>query len=319
MSKPNRAAFTVVELLVVIVIISLCLAMTIKGIDRVEMTGRRHETMTRLRALAMALQVYRADYGDVPPYNPEGRDYNGDGQPDPAGAGLWSLVFLDYLSSYRFLNDPASAVANPWVANPGGGKLTVVPGDPTSMALAYNAYYTPVIAPVGRALTQQEEYKVYCLLARPTDHATPACTDLTPGAFNSYDDKTYENWCSWMMQDPYSREWKYEPIRRTVGPSGSGTEAFAVQDPNQPDYYHRQLSPHWTDYDTARYLPASDTVVTWSTMFRVLDRRPWNGTKDWGTDILLYADGHVSFVAGPSAAWTGDASQARALTRPPAQ
>lgn len=318
MNKSTHRAFTLVELLVVILIISLCLAMVVKGINRVEMSGRRHECMTRLRAVARALQVYRADYGDVPPYNPEGRDYNGDGQPDEAGAGLWSLVMLDYLSGYRFLADPASQVERPWVANPSGGRLYVIPGDPSSMALAHNAYYSgAAIAPVGRALTQQEEWRVYCLLARPADHATTAGTDFGP--YSSYDEAGSENYCSWMMQDAYSREWKYLPIRRTVGPSGSGTEVFAAHDAAQPDYYHRQLSPRWTDFDSPRYLPASDTVVTWSTLFRTLDRRPWQAGTDWGSDIVLYADGHVAVIAGPAGDWTTTATEARALQRPPAQ
>ncbi len=319
-SRPR--AFTLIEMLVVVVLLTMTLAIVVRAVGKVEMTGRRTETITRLKAVAQALQRYRDDWGDVPPYNPTGADYDGNGNADPSGPGLWSLYMLDYLSNYRYLTDAASQVEVPWVTDPGGGDpLQVVPGDMNSMGLAYNAYYDPDIDPVGSDLTPEQEYRVYTLLARPADHDTPAASQSVAGAYDNYDEATYENYCSWMMQDPYSREWKYQPIRATVAPGGSGTETFPVADATKGQYYHRQLSHRWTDEDTPRYLPAVDTVVTWSSLFRQLDRRPWGSHPDWGTDLVLFADGRVLAVPGPEAAvdWSDEAQAAltaRCLQRP---
>lgn len=303
-----------VELLVVIALIAILMAIVVTAIGKATMTSRQGESMARLQAIGRALQIYRDEWGDVPPYNPTGADFDGDTNPDPAGPGLWALVMLDYLSDYRYLHDPASDNEAPWITDPGGNKIVVHPGDPISMAAAHDAYYTP-ISPAGRDLTQREEWLVYNLLARPADHDMPGTPPTDFGDYAQYNDEGHENWCSWMMQDPYSGEWKYQPVRATA-PVGAGGNTFAAGDPSQPLYYHRQLSHVWTDLDSPSYLPASDTVVTWSSLYRSTDRREVGGRGEWGFDLVLFVDGHIEAVAGPAADAATDPFEARATVRP---
>lgn len=313
--KIRQRAFTVIELMVVIVLILILAEIVVSAIGKVTLTSRQGQSVARLQALSRALQIYRDEWGDVPPYNPEGRDYDGDGQPDPAGPGLWALVMLDYLTDYRYLHDPASGNEAPWITGPGGdraSKISVIPGDSSSMAKAYEAHYG-AITPPGRDLTAREEWLVYNLLARPADHARTA-PEIDFGDYSDYDDEQDENWCSWMMQDPYSGEWKYLPVRATEPPGGSSS--FAVADPSEPFYYHRQLSHVWTDLDSPRYLPASDTVVTWASLYRQDDRRKRPDGDVWGYDLVLYADGHVESAPGPAADVGTDALEARATLLP---
>ena len=314
MNKPTRTGFTLIELLVVIALIAILMAIVVSAVGKVTMTSSQGESAARMQALARALQVYRDDWGDVPPYNPEDRDYDGDGNADPRGPGLWALVMLDYLSDYRYLHDPGSSNEVPWITNGGGSKIIVYPGDPVTMAAAHDAYYA-AISPAGRDLDQREEWLTYNLLARPADHDLPATVPTDFGEYVAYDDETHENWCSWMMQDPYSGEWKYLPVRATA-PVGAGGNTFAAGDPSQPLYYHRQLSHVWTDQDSPSYLPASDTVVTWSSLYRRNDRREVGGRGEWGWDLVLFADGHTESVPGPAADIATDPLEARAIVRP---
>lgn len=326
----RQRAFTLIEMLVVVVLISLTLAISLRVMDRLETSSTRTETITRLKSVARALQVYRDDYGDVPPYDPtlsQNVDYDGDGQPD-AGPGLWSLVMLDYLSGYRYLSDAAMPILTapdtqttaydgqlPWVLS-GGERIEVIPGEPRSMEKAYEAFYGAIDNPGGE-LTEWEQWRVYCLLARPTFHNAPS--GLTGyGTYDTYDATRYENYCSWMMQDAYSGEWKYRPIRRTT-PPGTPGDPFPADDPAEPEYYQRQLSPTWSGNDSANYLPASDTVVTWSSLMRELLRQPAGPVESWGYDLILYADGHVASVPGPETDAATDPLQARAVQRPPSE
>ncbi|MCC7494607.1 MAG: type II secretion system protein [Fimbriimonadaceae bacterium] len=328
-TRRATAAFTLIEMLVVIVMLSLVLAITVRSLKNLEVRNSRTETVARLKAVSLALRLYRDDWGDVPPYNPTAADYDGDGNADPSGPGLWALYYLDYLPNYRMLTDAnrppfigqGAGGGNyggndPWVDDGAGGRYEVVPNDPLSMGTAFNAYASalgePAISPVGRELTPREEYLTYTLLARPAAHVTPAVGSGF-GTFNGYAEENYENWCSWMMQDPYTREWKYRPVRATQAVGGSGTNSFPAGDSAQPLYYHRQLSHRWTDDDSPRYLPASDTVVTWSSLFRIDERRSFETYGEWGCDVVLYEDGHIEIVRGPA-----DAADARAVLRPTA-
>lgn len=328
--RVGRRAFTLIELLVVIGIIVILTALVIGSLNRVSASQRRMETMSRLKILGQALRIYRDDWGDAPPYNPRGEDFDGDGNPDPVGTGLYALYMLDYVSSYRFLSDPHGEVDIPWIDN-GGSRMFVVPGDTTSMGLVLtnvvgDATYSP-----GNALTAQQQYAVYQVMADPAYHAVPASySDY--GAFRAYNPQTYENFASWMMQDAYTGEWKYLPVRATTPPGAAEPPpptGFPVNDPTAPDFYHRQLSHEWTDQDSPRYLPASDTVVTWSSLSRESLRRrqtlgltltpPADAWENrWGADLVLFADGHVTQLPGPADAADYPASwqQQRAVQRP---
>lgn len=311
MSHSRRIAFTLIELLVVIIIVAVLAAISVGSLSKMQTSHTRSESITRLKTLARALQVYRDDWGDVPPWDPAAAS------PELVGPGLWALVQLDYLSTWRYLSDPATPAGAPWVDDGSGGRIEVTPSDPTSMGTIYNLYCgdwgeSPVT--IGADLTPRQEWIAYCILARVANHTVAGAPLGTAGGrFTNYDPDAGENYCSWMMQDPATGEWKYRP-RRSVTANGAGAgETFPAGDPTAPDYYHRQLSHRGTDDDSPTYLPASDAVVTWSTLYRETDQRSWTGTGSWGTDLILYADGHVAIVPGPLTA-----TDWRALVRPSA-
>lgn len=318
MSRRARG-FTIFELLVVMVLIAITAALVIGAISRVGHQTRKGESSSRLRSLVMALNQYREDWGDVPPYNPRGEDFDADGAADPAGPGLYALVMLNYAKGYRLLADPAAGIRLPWVLN-GGNRLEVVPGDVNSMGTAYQALINGGWT-VGTPLGPQEEYATYVALADPAFHGLPASLPTDYGQFEGYDIVGHENYCSWQMADPYSTEWKYLPVRQgepspsTGGPSGT---AFPVDDPlGYANLYHRQLSHRWTDEDSPAYRPAADTVVSWSNLYRDSERRPANGVDDWGQDLVIFADGHVATIPGPADSAATSWAEGRAVQRAP--
>jgi prepilin-type N-terminal cleavage/methylation domain-containing protein len=282
-AKSRATAFTLIELMVVIALMAIMMGIIVSAVSRVETSHEKSETIARLHVLARQLDIYRADYGDVPPYDPTGAYRTGT---DP-GAGLYALVMLGYLQTPRFLHDAGmGSPVEPWVLS-GADHLSLQPDDANDLATAYNAY-----AGGGAAapLAGYQLYMAYVAFANPAAHAYggPALT-----LFDAYDEDTYENYCSWMMQDPVTAEWKYQPYRLT--------STFAVADPTQPEYYRRQLSHQGTDENDPRYLPASDTVVTWSTAFRpkVTQPNPAYNQGSWGIDVVLYADNHVATIPAP--------------------
>ncbi len=291
-----RSGFSLIELLVVIIIISMLLAIVVGAVRRMEVSQHRGETIGRLHSLARALSIYRADWGDVPPYNPTGE------VGVPNGAGLWTLVMLDYLQSSRYLHDAGySDPEAPWIIA-GGGRVTGM--DPDSEAGLLEIYNEATGATGTAPLTPSQRYDAFVALADPAAHSTTAVTT----DFVDYADDANENWCSWMMQDPFTREWRYQPVRK----AGS---AWPVDNPGNATYYRRQLSGVGTDDPSARYLPASDTVVTWSTAFRTLQKveAPQYNKAAWGVDIVLFADGHVAVVPGPdSSGWAPPRAELRA-------
>lgn len=272
LGRDARSGMTLIEILVVVSIMVFLLGLTVASIKKLQTSHEKGETMSRLHALARALQMYREDWGDVPPWDPT--------QPNSAarGNGLYTLLELDLLSLPRFLNDSASPIHAPWVLNAGAQRLSGLGADDNAGLLAaYNGYYGGSLT----SLTPAQQHQAYWVFSQPAAHAAPA---TTPASFAAYDEEANENFCSWMMQDPFTREWKYQPQRV------SGSWAAGVGDPSQPDYYHRQLSRVGTDENTARYLPASDTVVTWSTLFRTTSN----------VDIVLFADGHAALEPVPT-------------------
>lgn len=314
----RRPGFTLFELLTVMVIISIVAAVVVGSVNRITLSTRRGETMGRLRVIAAALSQYRQDWGDVPPYNPRGDDLDQDGNADPNGLGLYALVMLDYLRNYRMLNDPQSAVPVPWVDN-GGSLMSVTPGDDVSMGAVYAAFVAGGWT-VGDPLGPAEEYATFAVMADAPFHGLPTPLPTDYGQYAEYNPLDWENYCSWQMADAYTGEWKYLPVRQgQPSPSGAAPAGttFPVDDPlGWPDLYHRQLSHRWSDEDSPSYLPAADTVVTWASLYRTSDRRPAFGMRDWGQDIVVFADGQISILPGPADSATATWTEGRAVQRP---
>ncbi|MBI2302347.1 MAG: type II secretion system protein, partial [Armatimonadetes bacterium] len=189
-TPPRRRGFSLIELVVVMTIIAILLTIVVGGINKIRHAQRRGEAVSRLQTIATALREYRQDWGDVPVYNPTLADLNGDGSP-VAGPGLYALLLCDYLTLYRFLNDPGSRIDKPWIDN-GGSRLEVIPGDPTSEEAAYNAKVGAIANP-GGDLTPGEEWQVYSLLADPATHRAPGGVATDFGKFEEYDELGNEN------------------------------------------------------------------------------------------------------------------------------
>jgi len=209
---------------------------------------------------------------------------------------------LDYLQSSRYLHDAGYPDPEaPWLMTAGGRVNGMdVDSDAGLLAVYNEATGASQVSP----LTPSQRYVAFAALADPAAHTTSAVTT----AFLDYTDDLSENWCSWMMQDPFTREWRYQPVRKTAS-------AWPVHDPSDPAHYRRQLSRSGTDDPSSRYLPASDTVVTWSSAFRTKETReaPQYNKAAWGIDIVLFADGHVAIVPAPDdAGWAPARAELRA-------
>lgn len=69
--QPRRAAFTVMELLVVVTIIALLFALTIGGFTYAQKSAARSRTTVAMNAMKSALERYNTEFGEYPtPQNP---------------------------------------------------------------------------------------------------------------------------------------------------------------------------------------------------------------------------------------------------------
>ena len=79
----NRKAFTIVELLIVVTIISLLLGILLPSISMVRTKAKETAQKAQFATIDMALEAFKQDYGDYPPsdwqegINPPGRIYCG--------------------------------------------------------------------------------------------------------------------------------------------------------------------------------------------------------------------------------------------------
>lgn len=75
-STPRAAAFTLIELLIVIAIIAILAAMIIPVTGAVNRTKIRAKARTELERVATAIELYKAKLGHYPPDNPRNPDLN---------------------------------------------------------------------------------------------------------------------------------------------------------------------------------------------------------------------------------------------------
>ncbi|HIE52990.1 MAG TPA: type II secretion system protein [Armatimonadetes bacterium] len=96
--EDGQGGFTALELVIVVTILAFIFTLSFAFIRRTATQNHVNECAGQLRAIARALQLYRLDYGDVPPWEPA--------QVNDAGRGLWALYDLNYLTNVRVLNCP---------------------------------------------------------------------------------------------------------------------------------------------------------------------------------------------------------------------
>lgn len=78
----RRAAFTLVEILVAIAVVTVLLAISFPAISAVRRKSQARETEAVLQRLKLALATYQSDFGDYPPSSPRRLGINGNGQND---------------------------------------------------------------------------------------------------------------------------------------------------------------------------------------------------------------------------------------------
>lgn len=78
----RRAAFTLVELLVTIGVITVLLAISFPAVSAVRRRSQARETEALLQRLKLALATYQSDFGDYPPSSPRRLGLQGNGQND---------------------------------------------------------------------------------------------------------------------------------------------------------------------------------------------------------------------------------------------
>lgn len=113
--KPNRQrnaprAFTLIELLVVISIIAILAAILFPVFASAREKARQAESISNLKQLAIAFQLYTQDYDEVMPppgwFDPAAADTT---QPDNFGVYRWPWIILPYektMAVFRSPNDP---------------------------------------------------------------------------------------------------------------------------------------------------------------------------------------------------------------------
>jgi prepilin-type N-terminal cleavage/methylation domain-containing protein len=137
--KNSRAAFTLVELLVVITIIGILMGLLIPAVNAARETARRNQCNTQLKNLALAAIQFENAKGELPGYIQEYGNYvSGTGASDPSDPtsaappshvklGTWAVALLPWLDAQptyeHWTEDRYPIVDGP------GGELSGTTGD----------------------------------------------------------------------------------------------------------------------------------------------------------------------------------------------
>lgn len=114
----TRAGFTLIELLVVIAVIGILAAMVFPVFARARESARKAVCLSNVRSIALAVQLYLADYDDVLP--PTEHDPNALAYFDTApGGGEWNSALMDHCSRARQANPYLrwAVIFDPYVRN----------------------------------------------------------------------------------------------------------------------------------------------------------------------------------------------------------
>jgi prepilin-type N-terminal cleavage/methylation domain-containing protein/prepilin-type processing-associated H-X9-DG protein len=136
----RRAAFTLVELLVVITIIGMLMALLLPAVNSAREAARRVDCANRERQVAQAAQLYQADLGSFPGYWMATSASNANGV-------TWPLM----LSKYMGRQD----IWNTWV-NASNGSTTA-----NAQTVFGTLYYDQMVCPSNPPLTNQGQWQSY--------------------------------------------------------------------------------------------------------------------------------------------------------------
>ncbi len=112
--KTKIAAFTLVEILVVLAIIGILAAILFPVFSRVREQARSTQCQSNLKQIGLALQMYEADAGRLPvAWNGDELNVPANATTLPYGQGVgWTKRVLPYLKDARLYQCPSSARVN---------------------------------------------------------------------------------------------------------------------------------------------------------------------------------------------------------------
>jgi prepilin-type N-terminal cleavage/methylation domain-containing protein/prepilin-type processing-associated H-X9-DG protein len=104
------AAFTLVELLVVITIIGILIALLLPAVQTAREVARRMQCTNNLKQLALALHGYHATHSVFP--------YGGPGDESPMGAFTWRTFILPFMEQQGLYDDIKTKVVPDFTSSP---------------------------------------------------------------------------------------------------------------------------------------------------------------------------------------------------------
>jgi prepilin-type N-terminal cleavage/methylation domain-containing protein len=118
LTRPASAAFTLVELLVVVAIIGVLVGLLLPAVQAAREAGRRLECADHLKQIGLAHQAYHAAFGSFPPGSLMHR------RPDDSGAS-WHVLLLPFLEQQP-LFDELCPIVDGGVTGATYAKFTVI-------------------------------------------------------------------------------------------------------------------------------------------------------------------------------------------------
>ncbi|BDI34326.1 hypothetical protein CCAX7_63770 [Capsulimonas corticalis] len=104
--RVQRQAFTLIELLIVLAIMSILAGIILPVVARAREAGRRTQCLSNLRQISLAAQVYSQDYDDKFPFG---------GDPGDLDTNGWDFTpYMDVISEM----DPIQEVLAPYTSSP---------------------------------------------------------------------------------------------------------------------------------------------------------------------------------------------------------
>jgi len=297
--------FTLIELLVVIAIIGILAAMVFPVFARARESARKVVCLSNVKNIALAFQMYLADYNALPPgeHRQEVNDFFGEGCEFYAMAQnpyLQVPVILDeYIRNRDVWRCPSGKFSSPWFINP------CLPDWWTAHQLAEHLWWTPCTACMatfppgwGGIITDSFTQESCVALAQASNERTPV-----QGAFSQTigTPRTNRDLKEAAINDPVKHvvcgdaAYDIEPYRssRFAYPDMYGIEKAACRYP----------VGDWEGCPATQECAACDPRFQTDTDFRKKNSHP----RHLGGANLGFADGHAAWMHSEVLIFSGEA------------
>jgi prepilin-type N-terminal cleavage/methylation domain-containing protein len=145
---PARAAFTLVELLVVMAIISILIGLLMPSVQKARESANRISCANNLKQIGLAMQLYHDTFGRLPPSRPSMRN---EGAPAEGPTWAWLILpYMDQMNLYQLWPE-----GWPYPGIPPGTSVTVAGKDRASAVLStiVTNYFCPSFRDPGALST----------------------------------------------------------------------------------------------------------------------------------------------------------------------